>query len=486
MDKQQGVMVVAEDRMYSMDSRKTKLNNNVLVVGASGSGKTRGIVSPNILLATGSYIISDPKGNLYHKYEQYLRSMGYEVKKIDFTDPMNSSHYNFLNYTKEPRDIYKAAHVIANQEICTRDPFWDQTATMLLTAMISYVLEFCRPDEHNFKSIEKLLQLGRRCDENISSSLSGLDKLMNQAEMKYPNSYAIAQYKNVAVAPDKTFDSILISLTSKLREFSSEEISYMMSSDEVDIVSIGQRKTALFVVVSDTDRSLDTLANLFFTQAINELCRYADKECKDNTLPVPVRFILDDFATNCIIGDFPRMISSIRSRGISTMLMIQSEAQLGNAYGYDKETVIGNCDTYVYLGGSDIETARRVSERADIPLKKILNLPVGTAIIFRRGEPPVIGRGIDLEKFEKDFGYTVPVETKEQRVDTKTLREKLRGKAEKKEENIEMHEISPGRFVKRRLCPERVNSIASSVGAQKNADDSSGTGLGSDNDWMFY
>ncbi|WP_029200867.1 type IV secretory system conjugative DNA transfer family protein [Oribacterium sp. NK2B42] len=154
---------------------------------------------------------------------------------------------------------------------------------------------------------------------------------------------------------------------------------------------------------SDTDRSMDGLVNIFLTQTMNELCRVADRECKNNCLPVPVRFILDDFATNCKIEEFPRMIASIRSRGISTMLMIQAEPQLTENYGYDGKTIIGNCDTYVYLGGNDIETAKAVAERCDMPVKKILNMPVGTNWIFRRGQSPVNGINFDPDTFEKNI-----------------------------------------------------------------------------------
>lgn len=174
----------------------------------------------------------------------------------------------------------------------------------------------------------------------------------------------------------------------------------MTANDTIDITSIGKEKTAVFVVVSDTDRSLDGLVNMFFTQAMNELCRYADKECDNNELPVNVRFILDDFATNCKINEFPRMIASIRSRGISTMLMIQSESQLMQGYAEDGKTIIANCDTYVYMGGNDVSTAQAVAERMDVPVKKILNMPVGTHWIFRRGEEAKNGVNFDLKVFE--------------------------------------------------------------------------------------
>ena len=175
----------------------------------------------------------------------------------------------------------------------------------------------------------------------------------------------------------------------------------MTEKDELDLGSIGLEKTAVFVIISDKDRSMDGFANIFYSQAMDELCRVADDECEDGRLPIPVRFILDDFATNCKISDFPRMISSIRSRGISTMLILQSEAQLQNCYGPDGRTVIANCDTYIYLGGNDLETAEAISRRCDVPLGKILYMPVGTNWIFRRGQKPVNGKNFVLEPFEE-------------------------------------------------------------------------------------
>ena len=176
-----------------------------------------------------------------------------------------------------------------------------------------------------------------------------------------------------------------------------------MKEDTIQITKIGREKTALFVVVSDTDRSMDNLVNLFFTQALNELCLYADTKCDNYRLPIDVRFILDDFATNCKIDNFERIISSIRSRGISTMLMIQSESQLEHAYGRAADTIIGNCDTYVYLGGNNLNTARAISLRCDIPLKKILYMPVSTNWIFRRGQMPVHGINLELEEYLKEI-----------------------------------------------------------------------------------
>ena len=193
--------------------------------------------------------------------------------------------------------------------------------------------------------------------------------------------------------------SILITLNSHLGKFDFAELNDMLKYDDIDITSIGQRKRALFVIVSDTDRSLDGMANVFFSQAMNELCRYADERCEDSRLPVPVRFIMDDFATNCKITGFPSMISNIRSRGISAMMMIQAESQLESSYQKDADTIIANCDTYVYLGGNDIDTAQKVAIRCDLPYRKILNMPVGSNWIFRRGHEPVNGKNFPLDKY---------------------------------------------------------------------------------------
>ena len=169
------------------------------------------------------------------------------------------------------------------------------------------------------------------------------------------------------------------------------------------IPDIGKKKTAIFVIVSDTDRSMDGLANLFFSQAMNELCRAADMT-ENGRLHIPVRFILDDFATNVRIEDFPRMISSIRSREISVMIMIQALAQLRAAYGEDGTTIVGNCDTMIYLGTNDVETAQNIADRIDKPLHDILYMPVNTNWVFRRGQEPVNSRNIDLEEFAADMG----------------------------------------------------------------------------------
>lgn len=395
-----GKMILAENQEYSLDCYKTQLNNNVLVVGASGAGKTRSIVTPNLLEATGSYIVSDPKGNLYKKYGDYLRENGYTVKKLDFTNPENSQGYNFFEYISCTQDIVSISHMLiyGDTKGNHQDPFWDQAAQLLLQALIAYLRESQTQEEQNLHNLLKLVTI---CCANgdMDNKESMMDCLMKDHGRAHPNSYAVKTYNKFRTAASKTLRSILITVNAKLGLFDTPEIKKMSCTDEMHIPKFGQEKTAVFVVVSDTDRSMDPLVNLFFTQAMNQLCLYADRECEDNCLPVPVRFILDDFATNCKIAQFPRMISSIRSRGISTMLMIQSEAQLTSSYGEDGATIISNCDTYVYLGGNDVKTAQAVAERADVPTKKILNMPVGTNWIFRRGQVPINGKNLNLDSY---------------------------------------------------------------------------------------
>ena len=408
MHKEDGRLILADGQYFSMNSYDTKINNNVLIVGTTGAGKTRSIVSPNILQASGSYIVVDPKGNLYGKYKEFLEKKGYTVLKLNFAEPGDpeSESYNYFHYIHSEQDIVKISHMltyIENKDAGYRaDPFWDEAAVMLLSAINAYLYERSEPEYRTLKTISELVTFADM-DEDCSGKKTKLDYLFDQLRREKPDCFAVRQYDAYRLGAGRTLKSILITLQAKLSVFTTKDHNKLLAKDTVDIHSIGQKKSALFVVVSDTDRSNDPLANIFFTQAMNELCSFADHQ-PDHRLPVDVRFILDDFATNVRINDFPRMISSIRSRGISCMLMIQAESQLDAAYGHDGKTIIGNCDNYVYLGGNDVETAEHVARRCDRPLSDILYMPVETNWIFRRGQSPIQGKNFRLEEFEqKEF-----------------------------------------------------------------------------------
>ena len=347
-------MHLGEGAVYSLDTHKTHLNNNVLVVGTSGSGKTRSIVSPNILEAEGSYVISDPKGSLYLKYGNYLKSRGYKVRTLNFADLKKSDCWNFFDYIHTEQDILKAAHMLVmiggDRRNTTADPFWDEAAELLLTSLIAYEMEADLKERRSLEKINRLASM-MTVDEDSPDTESQLDVRMNNLFLKKPGSFAVKQFRKFRIAAGRTMKSILISLFSYIGRFDFNDCNRVMAYDEMRIADIGNEKTAVFVIVSDTDRSMDGLANIFFSQAMNELCRAADSR-KDGRLPVPVRFILDDFATNVKINEFPRMIASIRSREISTILIIQSFSQLTACYGEDGKTIRSNCDTMVYLAGT--------------------------------------------------------------------------------------------------------------------------------------
>ncbi len=393
-------LILGKDQMYDLDCYKTKVNNNVLVVGTAGSGKTRSLVIPNLLQATGSYIISDPKGQLYREYAGYLKEKGYVIKLLDLIEPSRSTNYNFMNYIKTERDVIKASTMLNNVVARgIKDPFWDDASEMLLTALIAYLVKY-RPKEE--RTLENIMKLSRaaQIDEDNSGMKSPLDRIFDEVGKRDPNSFAYRQYQKFRVGAGKTLKSVLISMNTRFKSFDFSDLNEMMSLDLMDITKIGEEKTAVFVIVSDMERSMDSLANLFYSQALEVLCKHADRAW-GGRLPFDVRFILDDFATNCIIDDFPKKISAFRSRGISTMIMLQAEPQLEACYPREGNIVIGNCDNYIYLGGNDLETAESIGRRVNMPTTDILNMPVGKCWIIRRGQEPVYGTLFDPEPMMK-------------------------------------------------------------------------------------
>lgn len=416
-------MIFGQDVYYTRDSIKTQLNNNVVVVGTSGAGKTRGIVKPNLLQASGSYVVSDPKGNLAREIGPYLEEKGYKIITMDFIHPEKSNRFNPITRCRNTSDIMKLAEMLVYEFSCGEhhvDPFWDETTMLQLMALIGYIHEnrAIKDDDSTFLLVEKLITESVKRDSSCEGRTTILRKKMELHDEKMrkrgEESWAYRRFLEYDGCPEKTHNTINICTIGKLVTFDTLEIRHMLSGNDLDFKKIGQEKTALFIQVSDTDRSKDILVNLFYSMLMNELCDYADS-CEGSHLPVPVQFILDDFATNARINHFENIIANIRSRWISTMIMIQSEAQLQAGFGNDSQTIIDNCSTYVYMGSSDPMQAEKIARRADRPVKEILNMPIGKSWIFRRGQEPVYCDNFDLEWFEHEKDYRNPVQNKEEK-----------------------------------------------------------------------
>ena len=376
----------------SNDTWVTGLNNNDCIIGPSGTGKTRSYVLPNILQCSESVIVTSVKDNLCKKTGRALRKNGYQVIEINFQDCAASSYgYNPLMYVRRDQkrrccheqDILQIAAALSPVKT-KNDPFWEQAAQMALSAMISYVLEYLPRQEHHLGSVIRLLrEMGN----------GSFDRLFEEVCTFAPDSFAAAQYqmlRNIQKSP-RTYASIQAFLAEKLSPFAFHGAEKLFTNfSQLYFQNLGDRKTAVFLTISDTDRSMDALATLFYTQALQNLCRHAD-QCPGGRLRVPVRLILDDFAAGAAgcIADFDQISSVIRSREISVSIILQSLAQLEAAYGHDKAvTILSNCDHLLYLGGQELATARYISVKANKSVHTILNMPLNHAWLFTRGGAP--------------------------------------------------------------------------------------------------
>lgn len=400
MNNKFGSMILPDGKYYSLDDYKTRLNNNVLVVGTTGAAKTRTVITPNLLECVGSYVVTDPKGNLYKQWGDYMKHHGYRVVRLSFIHPEESVKYNPLKYVKTSQQIQQlSSALVKSSGAYSADPFWDDSSLMLINSLLAYIKETASEEsgDHNFHAILELLREAGR--QNSASKNSRLSYMMENLHEVNPKSWAYKQFQNVNQAPEKTFNTIVATSIAKFCSVDTEELAEMMKYDEIDLPSIGQKKTAVFVEVSDSDRSMDMLINMFFTQAMNQLCTYADEECDNSQLPVPVRFFMDDFATNCRIDNFENMVSNIRSRKISVMLILQSLSQLEQSYGKSAHTIVDDCDTLIYMGGNDPETAHQIAIRCNKTTQTILHMPLCSSWIFRRGEMPFMCKNLELDDY---------------------------------------------------------------------------------------
>ena len=330
-------------------------NINVLIVGGSGSGKSSSYTIPNAHQLLGSYIFTDPKGEIYDTTAGYLKQHGYEIKLLNLVNPISSDSYNPLQHIQSEIDVDVIANTIVKgqkAEGSASDPYWDNMAEILLKALIYYLIAVAPPEEQNLASCAELV---RAANNNGGSNL--LSDLMGRLPYDHP---ARMNYKSVEIASDKTYSSILSTLQSKLGKFDSKDIADVTSTNTIDFTDIATKKTALYVVSSDTHAAYDFLLTIFFSQMIQQLYDFADKN--GGKLPIKTFFILDEFANIGQIPDFDKKISTSRSRGISFSVILQNLDQLKAIYEKSYETIIGNCDTHVFLGSNSYATVEYFSK----------------------------------------------------------------------------------------------------------------------------
>ncbi len=339
-------------------------NGNVLIIGGSGSGKTRGFVTPNIMQMYGSYVITDPKGTLLPQVGTMLEENGYKVKTFNTINFGKSMHYNPLAYIRSEKDILKVVNVLIENtkgegEKAGED-FWTKSERLLYCALIAYLREECNPEEMMLSNLIKLLDCSDVKEENEAWK-NQVDFLFDDLEKKNPNSFALRQYKKYKKAAGKTAKSILISCGARLAPFDIKELQEITAYDEMELDKIGDEKTALFLIMSDTDKTFSFIMAMIYYQMFNLLCEHADDDC-GGELPIPVRCILDEFRNIGRIPEFQILISTIRSRRISANIIVQSIAQIEEVYDKAADTIVDNCDTTLFLGGKSPKTTKMISE----------------------------------------------------------------------------------------------------------------------------
>ena len=345
-------IILAENNYLPVDKRG---NVNVLVVGGSGSGKSASYSIPNAYQLLGSYVFTDPKGELYDRTAGYLKAHGYEIKVLNLVRPQYSDGYNPLMHITSEIDVDVIANTIVKgqkSEGGGSDPFWDDSAEMLLKALIYYLMATRPEEEQNLESCAELVRAA-----NTSGGSNLLTELISKLPYDHP---ARMNYKSIEIAPEKTYSSILSTLQSKLGKFDSKEIAELTSTDTINFEDIGNKKTAVYVISSDTHTAYDFLLTIFFSQMIQQLYNYADDN--GGALKVPTYFILDEFANIGKIPDFDKKISTSRSRKISFSVILQNLDQLEAVYEKSYETIIGNCDTHVFLGSNSYKTVEYFSK----------------------------------------------------------------------------------------------------------------------------
>ena len=356
--------ILTQNVSVGLDGRRHRRNLNTLVCGGSGAGKTRFFAKPNLCQANSSYVVLDPKGELLRDTGNLLSAKGYDIKVLDLINMEKSHCYNPFVYLRSDNDIQRlVTNLFKNttpKGSQSQDPFWDQAATMLLLALIFYLHYEAPPEEQNFPMVMEMIRAGevREDDETYKSAL---DILFERLEMRNPEHIALKYYRSYHSGSGKTLKSIQITLISRLEKFNLESLASITQNDELELWSIGEKKTAVFAIIPDNDSSFSFLVGMLYTQLFQQLYYQADV-IHGGRLPVHVHFLMDEFANVALPDEFDKLLSTMRSREISVSIIIQNLAQLKALFEKQWESIVGNCDEFLYLGGNEQSTHEYVSK----------------------------------------------------------------------------------------------------------------------------
>lgn len=421
-------LILSSALALSLNAKAHRRNLNILVVGGSGAGKTRFYAKPNILQCNTSYIIADPKGEMLRATAPLLIEKGYDVKVFNLITPSESDGYNPFTYIRTDEDVIKLiSNLIQNttpKNASNSDPFWEKSEIALDTALMLYLLHEAPSEEQNFETLMFLIENASVMEEDEEYQ-SPVDVLFEALEEEYPEHIAVKQWKIFKQASGKTAKSILISAAVRLAAFNLPEIARMTSYDNLELGTLGEKKKAIFCVIPDNDNSFNYLVGMLYTQAFQELYYKADHE-HGGELPIPVHFIMDEFANVALPDNFERLLATMRSRRISVSIIIQNMAQLKALFKDSWESLVGNCDTFLYLGGNEQATHEYISKmlgketidtrtrgvtkgqhgssntnyqntgRELLTLDEVRLLDNSNALIFIRGEKPIMDKKFDI------------------------------------------------------------------------------------------
>lgn len=423
-------ILLTQNFRISLDTHKHRRCLNILVVGGSGAGKSRGFALPNIMQCCCSMVITDPKAELLRKTGGLLEKKGYEVRVFDLINPDTSFCYNPFEYVHDDKDVLRLiSNLIQNttpKGSQSSDPFWEKSETALLQALMLYLLHEAPPEEQNFAMIMEMLGSAQVKEEDEDYE-SPLDILFDRLEMRDPDSIAVKQYHIYKQAAGKTAKSILISVGVRLAAFNLPQIVKLTNTDELDLSSMGERKVALFCCIPDADTSLNYLVGMIYSQLFQTLYYMADR-VHGGALPVPVNCIMDEFPNVSLPNEFEKILATCRSRSIYCSIIIQNMSQLKALFKDSWESLVGNCDEFLYLGGNEKETHKYVSEllgketidtntygqtkgksgsystnfqqsgRELLQPDEVRMLDNQNALLFIRGERPILDAKYDLMK----------------------------------------------------------------------------------------